>query len=243
MIYVSTHAGKRHTVSEDAVLVGKQILTETSGTFPVPQQGFVSVADGVGGNRGGAQASQFVLKALAECKKPERSDLKHFLTETNQALMEVAAQGDAPDMATTLTGLLFSPGELPVLIHVGNTRAYIKQGRYLKQITSDHTTYNWLISSGQYEAAEKCNKSEITNCFGGKNPALLSKLYVSEIQKFSLALLTSDGIHEYVDLDTLEDIISREGTFEEKREEMIRTAVEAGSEDDLTVVIVCPVEE
>ena len=53
MIYVSTHAGKRHTVSEDAVLVGKQILTETSGTFPVPQQGFVSVADGVGGNRGG----------------------------------------------------------------------------------------------------------------------------------------------------------------------------------------------
>ena len=243
MIYVSTHAGKRHTVSEDAVLVGNQILTETSGTFPVPQQGFVSVADGVGGNRGGAKASQFVLKALAECNNTERSGLKDFLTETNQALIEVAAKGDAPDMATTLTGLLFSPEGIPTLIHIGNTRAYIKQGRYLKQITSDHTTYNWLVSSGQHEAAEKYNKSEITNCFGGKNPVLLSKLYISAVQEFSLALLTSDGIHEYVDLDTLEDIVSREGTIEEKCEEMIRTAVEAGSEDDLTAVIICPVEE
>ncbi len=126
--------------------------------------------------------------------------------------------------------------------YIGNTRAYIKQGKYLKQITSDHTTYNWLRSSGQSEAAEKSNKSEITNCFGGKNPSLLSKLYIADCQEFSLALLTSDGIHEYLDLDTLESIISGEGSLEAKCEEIIRSAVDAGSEDDLSVVVICPMK-
>jgi protein phosphatase len=71
-------------------------------------------------------------------------------------------------MATTLTGFYFNDGQYKI-VHVGNTRAYVKQGKYLKQITSDHTTYNWLLNSGQIEAAAKCNRSEITNCFGGES--------------------------------------------------------------------------
>lgn len=126
---------------------------------------------------------------------------------------------------------------------LGAPPGYVRQGKYLKQITSDHTTYNWLLSSGQLDSAERCNKSEITNCFGGNNPALLSKLYITECQRFSLALLTSDGVHEYVDLDSLEEIVSGEGSLGDKCEEIIQKAIKSGSEDDLTVVIICPSEE
>jgi serine/threonine protein phosphatase PrpC len=150
-------------------------------------------------------------------------------------------EGIASDMATTLTGILVANDGYRI-VHIGNTRAYIKQGKYLKQITSDHTTFNWLMSSGQIEAAEHCNKSEITNCFGGKNPALLSKLYIADCQQFSLALLTSDGVHDYVDLDTLEEILAGEGSYDDKCEEIISRAKHAGSEDDLSVVIICPLE-
>lgn len=144
-------------------------------------------------------------------------------------------------MATTLTGF-YVRDRIFNVVHIGNTRAYVKQGKYLKQITSDHTTYNWLLSRGQTEAAEKSNKSEITNCFGGKNPKLLSKLYIAESQMFSLALLTSDGVHEYVDLDAMESVIAGEEPLEAKCEKIIRLAVDAGSEDDLSVVIICPTE-
>jgi putative serine/threonine protein phosphatase len=153
-----------------------------------------------------------------------------------------AADGTATDMATTLTGFYVKDGQFR-LVHIGNTRAYIKQGKYLKQISSDHTTYNWLLSSGQADAAQNCNKSEITNCFGGNNPALLSKLYISECQQFTLALLTSDGVHEYVDLDSLEEIITGEGSLSDKCEEIARRAVAAGSEDDISVIVVCPSEQ
>ena len=69
---------------------------------------------------------------------------------------------------------------------------------------------------------------------------LLSKLVVSELAPFSLLLLTSDGVHDYVDIDTLEDILNGEGDYLVKCETMIAAAVSNGSEDDLTVVIVIP---
>ena len=243
MVYISTHPGKAHTVSEDAVLVGSAVLSETSEAVAMPESGFICVADGVGGNRGGAKASRFILTELASWSEQDTPDLKAFLQRVNDRLIRSAAEeGFAPEMASTLTGICITNGRYRI-VHVGNTRAYIKQGNYLKQITSDHTTYNWLMSMGETEAAERCNKNEITSCFGGGNPALFGRVYVADCQQFSLALLTSDGIHEYVDLDTLEEIIAEDGSYAEKCEEIVCRAIEAGSQDDLSVVVVCPFEQ
>ncbi len=239
MVYLSSRAGKRHQQSEDAVLVGSDFLNDTTKELQLPASGFVCVADGVGGNAGGAQASKFVLCAAAEydpCKKDQ--DLRSFLISVNEDLIQYAAQdGQSANMATTLTGFLFSDTAI-TLLHVGNTRAYIKQGKYLKQITSDHTTYNWLVSNGQLEAAEQCNRSEITSCFGGGRSELLSKLFIAEYPAFSVALLTSDGIHDFVNIDTLEDILNNDEPYPNKCESIITQAIASGSEDDLTVVII-----
>lgn len=243
MIYVTTCAGQHHSVSEDTVLVGKEVLSETSVVLPMPDCGFVCVADGVGGNHGGAEASRFVCSSLAEVEAVGQDEVGTLLTKINSALIDRSkAEPIFSKMATTLSGIYIS-GDDFWLVHVGNTRVFIKQGRYLKQLTSDHTTYNWLKSSGQYEAAEKCNKNEITNCFGGGDPALMAKLAVLELPQFSLLLLTSDGVHEYAGLDTLEDILSGEESYSDKCDKIIRTAQDAGSEDDLTAVIICPSED
>jgi protein phosphatase len=240
MIYISTHVGKHHVVSEDAVLVGTNIVSDAAEILAIPNTGFLCVADGVGGNQGGAEASHFVLEALAEVGAIHQSmDLKDRMAQINEELLATAAGIPGKEnMATTLTGFYISDENF-YLIHIGNTRAYIKQGKYLKQVTSDHTTYQWLCSIGQYEAAETCNKNEITNCFGGNNPSLLSKLVVSDFQPFSLAVLTSDGVHEYVDIDTLEEILDGEGNYADKCEKIVQRAVDAGSEDDMTVVVIC----
>ena len=67
---------------------------------------------------------------------------------------------------------------------------------------------------------------------------MLSKLYVEECQPFTLAVLTSDGIHEYVNLDTIEDIINGEENLEEKCSMIVQKAIDNGSEDDVSVVII-----
>ena len=238
MIYVATCAGRQHKASEDAVLIGQNILCESSETLEIPKKGFICLADGVGGNYGGAQASHFVLDALTAVGDVNDDQLKNKMIEVNDRLIEFAQDDpDAASMATTLTGIYISENQR-FLIHIGNTRAYVKQGNYLKQITSDHTTYNWLKSTGRAEEAESSNKNVITNCFGGGDKKLLSKLYVSKIQPFSLMLLTSDGAHEYVDIDTLEEILVRNVSSEEKCQEILAKAISNGSNDDISVVII-----
>ena len=235
MIYVSTHAGKLHEHSEDSVIVGTEVISDKSGTYTVPDCGFICVADGVGGISGGAVASRFILEKLASHETD--TDLKAYLSAINDELILSAKSTDSPDMASTLTGFFYSDNRT-ALVHIGNTRAYVRQGKYLKQITSDHTTYNWLKSSGQTDAAEYCNRNEITNCFGGGNPSLFSKIFTEEQPHFAEALLTSDGVHEYVDIDTLEDIMNSEANYEEKCEMIIQKALDADSSDDMTIVII-----
>ena len=245
MIYIDTRKGKHHKISEDAVLVGDIIISDESDVLPVPEEGFVCVADGVGGNNGGADASTFLLEELLQNSVVENQDeLRNRLIGINSALIQNGRKNPAvATMATTLTGVFMS-GVSNYLMHVGNTRAYVMQGNYLKQITQDHTVYNWLRSMGRFEEADACNKNEITNCFGGGDDSLISKLQVMEIPHFNKMLLTSDGIHEYVDIDLLEEILNDSVISNEaKCDRIITAAIEAGSEDDITIILIQRKEE
>ena len=239
MIYVATKCGKSHSASEDTALVGTEIFVNTNATVPFPQLGFICVADGVGGNCGGAKASSYICTALAEAEGLHPDMLQHYLCEENEALIQLSNKAsEYSNMATTLSGVYVVDDEM-FLFHVGNSRVYAKQGNYLKQLTSDHTTYNWLLSTGNAEAALVCNKSEITNCFGGGNASLISKLTVARCNNFSSLLLTSDGIHDYVDIDHLESILNGDAAGEEMCMQILSLAQAAGSKDDMTVILAC----
>ena len=239
MIYVMTRAGHGKDISEDTVLVGGQIFSNVTDTVDIPAEGLICVADGVGGNNAGEEASTFVLDALAYYQWSDEDAMREKLIEINHQLVKVSKEdGKLTNMATTLSGVYIRDGELKV-VHVGNTRVYAMQGHYLKQLTSDHTVYNWLKSLGRLEEAEACNKNEITNCFGGGDEKLIEKLYIQSVNEAKTLLLTSDGIHEYVGLDDLEDIINSDIPNEEKCGAIQKAALLAGSTDDMTAVLIC----
>lgn len=239
MIYIITHAGEGKEISEDSVLVGNQVYADVMDTAEVPENGFVCVADGVGGNQAGEIASSFVLEALSECRWEEDDVLRETLKDINRQLIEDSL-GDQSrrNMATTLSGVCFD-GDQMKLVHVGNTRIYAMQGHYLKQLTSDHTVYNWLKSLGRTEEAEACNKNEITSCFGGGDEKLLEKLQILPVNPVRILLLTSDGIHEYVGIDDLENILNSDIPDDEKCGAIMEAARIAGSTDDMTAVLIC----
>lgn len=238
MIYIQTRAGEGKNNSEDSVLVGSQLYLDTMDTAEIPENGFVCVADGVGGNQAGEIASSFVLEAMSECVWEEDDVLREKLTVINRKLIEDSLSDQSlRNMATTLSGVCFD-GDKMKLVHIGNTRIYAMQGHYLKQLTSDHTVYNWLKSLGRTEEAEVCNKNEITNCFGGGDQKLLNKLQILPINTVRTLLLTSDGIHEYVSIDELEDILNSDIPDDEKCGVIVAAARMAGSTDDMTAVLI-----
>ncbi len=238
MICVATKAGKNKAASEDTVIVGKQLIVDDIQLFDSTPNGFVCVADGVGGHAGGAVASHFVGEALIDLAISNDMNVRSELLKINAALLQYAKDNPQfSDMATTLTGVLFV-GDAVLLLHVGNTRAYALQGGYLKQLTSDHTVYKYLCSLQRYEEAEKCNKNEITNCLGGGNENFASKIIVSPIPKAKKYLITSDGVHEYVSVDFLEEILGMNIPVQEKCARIIDEAQKNGSADDLSVVFI-----
>lgn len=242
MIYLSTQKGMGKVKGEDAVLVGHEIFYETALALPAPESGFICLADGVGGHKGGRTASHHILTFLSE-SECDGTNLKDIILKANDSLINKASgTSELKNMATTLSGIWYS-GHSRFLLHIGNTRVYTRQGKYLKQLTSDHTLYKLLMSLGRTEEAESCNRNIIIGCLGGNRPDLITYLSITKLGNAGMYLLTSDGIHEYVSIDYLENTLSREQDGLEKCTDIIEEAKKAGSTDDLTVVLICNQED
>lgn len=237
---VKTGFGKE--ICDDTIFDGRSVINSTDFSVNSQNSGWVAVADGVGGNAGGNEASRYVLEYIRDnyINVNEESVLFNLLQDANKELIKYASSiCGKENMATTFTGLFFGDADVKIA-HTGNTRLYALQGNYLKQITSDHTTYQWLMMQGNYEVAEVCNRSEITSCFGGGDISLMKGMSVVALSREelpNLLLLTTDGIHDYIDIDTLESIITEPTSIEERMTKLWKIATENGSCDDCSIVI------
>lgn len=231
-----TQKGISKQENEDCVVIGRNVVT--GGTlFSEIDDGVLAVADGVGGNIAGAVASRFVADRICHLKEVNENTLHRI----NNELLELSSkQSEYKGMATTLAGVLLSNQKV-ILFSIGNTRVYLLQSRkYLKQLTIDDTTVNYLISTGQMtleEAVDFDRKNEITACFGGGQAGLF-KITIENIDTISSpVIITSDGIHDYLTVDKMEDIIQEFGLSEKTCEEMMTSARNAGSNDDISILI------
>ncbi|MEE1526799.1 MAG: PP2C family serine/threonine-protein phosphatase [Blautia sp.] len=241
-IFVYSKKGNGKNVCEDAAMVAGTVISDSYFEIQTEQTYTVAIADGVGGNAGGDCASIYVLDKLNAISMVDMSAeyLKQFIGGINKELLHYASTiSGKENMATTLTGLIFTLDK-GYMFHVGNTRVYGLQGNYLKQLTEDQTTYQWLLNIGQIEAAEKCNKNEITHCLGGGNTQYGSAVCVKEhdmLNVYKRLLLTTDGIHEYVSIDELEDFMSGE-VSEITMQILADKAKGKGSSDDQTIIVI-----
>ena len=67
----------------------------------------------------------------------------------------------------------------------------------------------------------------------------MEKLQILPVNPVRTLLLTSDGIHEYVDIDDLENILNSDIPDGEKCGAIMKAAQIAGSTDDMTAVLIC----
>lgn len=228
---------------DDSALVGTIVINNESGSVEAEDITHICVGDGVGGNAGGDEASIFLMRNVSELKTEYSNEqLREKLLNINEMLLEYAKTVSGHEnMATTFTALFFEKNGVKIA-HCGNTRVYALQGSFLKQITADQTTYQWLVSTGNTDAAENCNKSEIRGAFGGGNSKYADLLVVENVFERGLPpliLLTSDGIHDSLDIDEMEDIVVAEGVSSvEKINKLIDTAISKGSLDDCTAILV-----
>lgn len=240
-IIYSTQHGIEKNESEDAILINTDIYTEAKGIIEVKTVERIAIADGVGGNKGGKDAAKYLLNAVSKLEFDEDGSLHTVFREINSVLIKQAKiLGEKSKMATTFTGLIKCANDM-YIVHVGNTRLYVRQGSYLRQITHDHTTYQFFLDRGIEEMADSCNRSEIQACFGGGKESYLELIQINKVftERFPKRIIfTTDGIHDYVSIDKMEELLTKTENIEESLNLLNELAIRNGSKDDRTIVVI-----
>jgi protein phosphatase len=213
------------------------------------------VADGMGGHRGGEQASALTIETIQTFAL---NTFKWFLrmrgSEGNQVLDEFKAaleQADArvieqaaahPElrgMGTTATLAYFQRRRLFV-VHAGDSRCYLHRGGQLQRVTHDHTLVQAMVEQGTIspEAAETHRlRHVVTNIIGGNEPGVRVDAHKVDLHPGDRVLLCSDGLSGMLSDDQIAAILAAHGEPQAACERLVAEANAAGGKDNITVLV------
>ncbi|MBR5442745.1 MAG: Stp1/IreP family PP2C-type Ser/Thr phosphatase [Clostridia bacterium] len=217
----------------------------STGTF-ISGDAWAVVCDGMGGVSGGQIASRICIDvASSVIKRGYRANLsvksaknllQSAINTANTAVFEESQKDPSlHGMGTTIVAVIVLRG-IAVIGYVGDSRAYLITDT-IKRLTKDHSLVQVMIDSGKLteeEARVHPDRNIITRAVGIMN--FVDVDY--EITDFSgddKILICTDGLNGSVDDDVIYDIATSDA--ENKSEELIKAAIESGSRDNITVVL------
>lgn len=237
-------AGRVRAKNEDAYLINEALSL------------FV-VADGMGGHTGGQTASRTAVETLGSVINNRREEITQALqTEPLKAcaVPRVMADGvraacaavhelsrqntELQGMGTTLTALIVGGGRAFVA-HVGDSRAYLRRGERIVQLTDDHSLVNEQVQAGllSWEQSRQSRlRNIITRSVGFERDIAVDTFALSAKLGDSF-LLCSDGLANLVD-DAEIGLELIRGPVVEVPERLVLLALERGGDDNVTVVCV-----
>lgn len=206
------------------------------------------VADGMGGQERGELASGMAAEIIPQviherlaAQQPADQVVREALARANSAIVQAGkAQPEGRRMGTTAVLALHCNNQCYVA-GLGDSRAYlIRQGR-VEQLTVDHSVAQALVSSGALtpEEARHSPYQHVLHKFLG----CANMMEGAEVRPFSpeagdRLLLGSDGLTNHVNE---QDLIEGPRQFPDPQEwadHLVRTALERGSRDNVTCVVV-----
>ena len=205
------------------------------------------VCDGMGGARGGREASQCACSVIERCFQEQYSQcipgeeetfLKKSLLSANRFVFQKALREESlAGMGTTAVCALVRGGKV-FLCHAGDSRAYLYRDGRLAQLTHDHSYVQELVDCGTItveEAEHHPQKNIITRALG-VDYRLDPEFTSVAVHPGDILLLCSDGLTNAVPRPQLEQLL-RTGSFYDLPDLLIRAANENGGKDNITALL------
>ncbi len=240
IVGAGTDTGTVREENEDAVYVSD------AQSDAIDQNGMlVAIADGMGGYQRGEVASRLAIDTLRSeyfGSEIEANDvplrLKQAFRKANDLIFaNGSAEGEQNMMGTTLVAAVIRGPELTVA-NVGDSRAYLVRADRLTQITRDHSLVAEQVAAGaltEQEARESQHRNIITRALGHRQRVDVDIFEIRLLPDDRL-LMTTDGLHDYVDEDEMVSIaLSRHP--EDAARDLVNLALEHESNDNVTAVI------
>lgn len=196
----------------------------------------VAVADGMGGLEAGALASRTALAALRTAIAQGRP-LAEAFREANEAVRAHSGEGRS---GTTLVAALVKGDQVRVA-HVGDSRAYHRGPLGLTQLTRDHTLVSDAEARGEWAQRQVAGTrwgAGVTRSLGTSADVEVDELGPFTLGPTGYVLLTSDGVHDVLDLDTMEDVLDDTRDAAAGAAHLVELALEHGGRDNASAVLV-----
>ncbi len=213
------------------------------------------VADGMGGHAAGEVASRLAISALISLSlevpdwifkidnksAPElERRARHIVEQVGSVLIERGRQ-DATlrGMGSTLTAAR-SFGRHLLIVHVGDSRAYLFRAGRLRCLTRDHTYAQMLVNAGDLlpcDVASSGVRHILTNALGGSEDRVEVDVDLLRIEDGDRLLLCSDGLTDLVNDDTIATTLTAARTSNEACAALVQLALDRGGRDNITAIV------
>lgn len=241
------HTGRVRQMNEDSCLAGRE-FSGASSEEPAPisiSSGpwVIAVSDGIGGHRGGAEASREVVKALAECRRVTPLSISELLQRLNRRLCERGHKDTAcAGMGATVAGIGCG-GRGLFAFNVGDSRVYQLDGDRLIQITRDDSEAEDLIDHGllmRSEGARPGFLHALTQAVGGREVVVEIETHIHplHVERRTRYLICTDGLTDMLVMADIEEIALAEPNPESAVAALFERAMTAGGVDNITIAIV-----
>jgi len=225
-------------------IAGRKPINEDCAGLRLPDDEFLLqnkgvalvVADGVSSAEAGREASQTAVACFIEdyYKTPETWSVGHagekILTTLNLKLYRKSHEfvTEGKGYLTTFSSIIVK-SRTAHFSHVGDSRIYHlykdeEGGWALNQLTKDHTVF---IERNRAILARAVGMDSRLNIDYGRQP----------VQDGDRLLLTSDGVHDFLSIEKITEILSSEGSAEELSQKLVDAAYEHNSDDNISAVV------
>jgi protein phosphatase len=215
-------------------------------------QRVVAVADGMGGAAAGEVASGIFVSTVREFFTAQDLDSEETASQAVQQVFSVANErmighvdrnpSDA-GMGCTAELLTFTEGRY-IIGHVGDSRIYLFRNGELRQLTKDHSLVQMQLDSGMITAEEALvhpKKNVVLRAVGIERDFSLDLLRGNSFTG-DLFLLCSDGLTDMIGDDAVVAVLLASLSLDQKAEQLVESAKNAGGKDNITVVL-CQVNQ
>jgi PPM family protein phosphatase len=263
----ATDTGKVRQKNEDQYLIASLRRVIEIEESSIPTEGrlefargatalLLLVADGVGGNKGGREASSRTLDTIVRYVAGSSVFFSNLGEESHRALLhdlalsvqwshaavrnEAASRTSLESMATTLT-MAFALWPKVYVVQVGDSRCYHLRGATLTQVTRDQTVAQDMVDQGLLpaSAAERSPLSHIlSQAVGGSSASEIWPTIVSlDLEAGDILLLCTDGLTKHVAEPRIAELVGRAGSASEACAALVDAALTDGGSDNVTMVV------
>ncbi len=211
--------------------------------------GLFVVADGMGGHAAGEVASRVAADAIVSAMRArtrparardEAEPLLQAVHDANAAVVREAVERGTHGMGTTLSVVCLRK-RAAVIANVGDSRVYLISRKGIHQLTIDHTLVMQMVEHGlltREQARTHSDKHVLTMAIGTPGP-LEPQLLVAKVPPGGRLLLCSDGLHDLLPDDEIEEL-AKLPDIDAAARALVERANARGGFDNVTVLLVEP---